>query len=71
MEQNQIFTNTFNHDTEEGNVYPIICEIKYILTLENYLMKNRSIVMTVKKDQSINLALDSKILNKAFHKSKY
>ena len=29
------------------------------------------IVITVKKDQSIKLALDSKVLNKAIHKSKY
>ena len=29
------------------------------------------IVITVKKDQSINLALDSKVLNKAIHKNKY
>ena len=29
------------------------------------------IVITVKKDQSINLALDSKVLNKAIHKIKY
>ena len=30
-----------------------------------------SIVITVKKDQSIKIALDSKILNKAIHKNKY
>ena len=29
------------------------------------------IVITVKKDQSIKLALDSKVLNKAIHKNKY
>ena len=29
------------------------------------------IVITVKKDQSVNLALDSKVLNKAIHKKKY
>ena len=29
------------------------------------------IVITVKKDQSIKIALDSKILNKAIHKNKY
>ena len=29
------------------------------------------IVITVKKDKSIKLALDSKILNKAIHKNKY
>ena len=29
------------------------------------------IVITVKKDQSIKLALDSKVLNKALHKNKY
>ena len=28
-------------------------------------------MITVKKDQSINLALDSKVLNKAIHKNKY
>ena len=30
-----------------------------------------TIVVTVKKDQTIKLALDSKILNKAIHKNKY
>ena len=30
-----------------------------------------TIVITVKKDQSIKLALDSKVLNKAIHKNKY
>ena len=30
-----------------------------------------SIVVTVKKDQTIKLALDSKVLNKAVHKNKY
>ena len=29
------------------------------------------IVITVKKDQSIKLALDSKVLNKSIHKNKY
>ena len=29
------------------------------------------IVITVKKDKSLNLALDSKFLNKAIHKNKY
>ena len=29
------------------------------------------IMITVKKDQSIKLALDSKVLNKALHKNKY
>ena len=29
------------------------------------------IVITVKKDQSIKLVLDSKVLNKAIHKNKY
>ena len=29
------------------------------------------IVITVKKDQSIKLAIDSKVLNKAIHKNKY
>ena len=29
------------------------------------------IVITVKKEQSIKIALDSKILNKAIHKNKY
>ena len=28
-------------------------------------------MFTVKKDQTINLALDSKVLNKAIHKNKY
>ena len=38
------------------------CPDKYFLSL---------IVVTVKKDQKIKLALDSKVLNKAIHKDKY
>ena len=38
------------------------CPDKYIIS---------PIVVTVKKDQTIKLALDSKILNKAIHKNKY
>ena len=47
---------------------------------ENHIIKLSScsekyftspIVVTVKKDQTIKLALESKILNKAFHKNKY
>ena len=36
---------------------------------DDYLIS--PIVITVKKDQSIKLALDSKVLNKAIHKNKY
>ena len=46
---------------------------KHIIKLsscpDNYFIS--PIVVTVKKDQTIKLALDSKILNKAIHKNKY
>ena len=45
------------------------------LTQEHYLEKlDQSIspiVVTVKRDKSVKLALDSKLLNKAVHKNKY
>ena len=54
-------------------------ELKKLLD-EKYIIKFSScpdkyfispILVTVKKDQTINLALDSKVLNKAIHKNKY
>ena len=46
---------------------------KHIINLSGCPDKNfiSLIVVTVKKDQTIKLALDSKVLNKAFHKKKY
>ena len=43
--------------------------IKLSSCLDNYFIS--PIVVTVKKDQSIKLALDSKVLNKSIHKNKY
>ena len=54
-------------------------ELKKLLA-ENHIIKLNScsdknyispIVITVKKDKTVNLALDSKILNKSIHKNKY
>ena len=46
---------------------------KYIIKLsscpDNYFIS--PIVVTVKKDQTIKLALDSKVLNKSIHRNKY
>ena len=48
---------------------------KHIIKLsrcpDKYFISPIVTVVTVKKDQSIKLALGSKILNKAFHKNKY
>ena len=46
---------------------------KHIIKLTNWTEKYFIFPMdvTVKKDQAIKLALDSKILNKAIHKKKY
>ena len=45
------------------------CIIKLSSCLDKYFIP--PIVVTVKKDQPIKLALDSKVLNKAIHKKKY
>ena len=62
------------------NLQPRVSEELERLQTEGHIEKLSScsdkhfispIVITVKKDQSLNLALDSKVLNKAMHKNKY
>ena len=62
------------------NLQPRVSEELERLQTEGHIKKLSScsdehfistIVITVKKDQSIKLALDSKVLNKAIHKNKY
>ena len=62
------------------NLQPRVSEELERLQTEGHIEKLSScsdehfislIVITVKKDQSIKLALDSKVLNKAIHKNKY
>ena len=82
---NLSFTKTFSLNIERGRRVPINlqeranCEIRKLPEEEHRKkLKNCSdqyfispIVITVKRDQTIKLALDSKILNKTIHKNKY
>ena len=80
---NLIFIGTFNLDIKRGDAYQLSFKIKSTQNSkydEKHIMKLSGcpdqysispIVVAVKKDQSIKLALDSKIINKAIHKNKY
>ena len=70
---------------QKGRKVPIHLQLKVKIELEKLLNEGQieklnncsdqffisPIVITVKKDKSIKIALDSKILNKALHKNKY
>ena len=79
------FHKNFQPKHQKGSRVPIILqervnsEIKKLLE-ERHIEKLNNcsdqyfispIVITVKRDQTINLALDSKVLNKSIHKNKY
>ena len=79
------FHNDFQPRHQKGRRIPIYLQEKFNIELnqlldEKHIIKFSScpdkyfispIVVTVKKDQTIKLALDSKVLNKAIHKNKY
>ena len=48
-----------------------LSEQGHIEKLQECSDRNSPIVITVKKDQSVKIVLDSKVLNKAIHKNKY
>ena len=78
-------TKTFNLDIKKRDLFRLICKIKSISNFRNYYTKKQimkfsscpdknfisPIVVTIRKDQTIKLALISKTLNKANHKNKY
>ena len=82
---NSKFHKNYQVTHQKGRKVPIHLQPKVKIELEKLLndgdiekLTNCSdqffispIVITVKKDQSIKIALDSKILNKAIHKNKY
>ena len=79
------FQKEFQPRHQKGRRIPINLQEKVNiepkkLLIEKHIMKLSScpdkylispIVVTVKKDQTIKLALDSRVLNKAIHKNKY
>ena len=79
------FHRDFQPRHQKGRRIPINLQDKVNTELRKLLAKNHiiklsscpdkyfisPIVVTVKKDQTIKLALDSKVLNKAIHKNKY
>ena len=79
------FHKNYRVTHQRGRKVPIHLQTKVKIELEKLLSEGHiekltncsdqlfisPIVITVKKDQSIKTALDSKILNKAFHKNKY
>ena len=82
---NSTFHNEFTPTHQKGRRVPInlqplvIIELKKLLD-EKHIIKLNScsdknfispIVITVKRDKTVKLALDSKILNKSIHKNKY
>ena len=80
-----MFHQKFTAKRQKGRRVPIILQPRVSEELERLQTEghfeklsscfdehsNSPIVITVKKDQSIKLALDSKVLNKAIHKNKY
>ena len=73
-----------NLGTKKVDVFQLICKKKSITNSKNCQTKNITklsscpdkyfispIAVTVKKDQTIKLALDSKVLNKSIHKNEY
>ena len=82
---NSKFHKIFRVTHQKGRKVPIHLQPKVKIKLEKLLNEGHikqltncsdqfflsPIVITVKKDQSIKIALDSKILNKAIHKNKY
>ena len=79
------FHNDSQPRHQKGRRIPINLQEKVNIELEKLLDKKHikklsscpdiyfisPIVVTVKKDQTITLALDSNVLNKAIHKNKY
>ena len=79
------FHNQFKPTHQKGRRVPInlqplvnaelkkLFDEKHIIKLNSCLDKNfiSPIVITVKRDKTVNLALDSKIVNKSIHKYKY
>ena len=81
---NLTFTKTFNLHTKKVDAYLLTFKISQSKTQKFIRRKTYKklsscpdkcfispIVDTVKKDQTIKLALDSKIQNRAIHKNKY
>ena len=82
---NTIFHRNYRVTHQKGRKVPIHLQPKVKIELKKLLNERHidkltncsdlffisPIVITVKKDQSIKIALDSKILNKTIHKNKY
>ena len=80
-----IFHNNFTPTHQKGRRVPINLQLlvndelkkllaeKQVIKLNSCSDKNfiSPIVITVKRDKTVKLALDSKILNKSIHKNKY